>query len=677
MFRPVRLARVTIQVPEADVPAVLQVLGQMRMLHLINLQETHMGRLGYRASVDSDLLGRYQSILRQANRLLAVLPEVLDQPSGQSVHSAMETPEQDLSSLRIDRDVFILEERIGEVSAQVSPLLEQIESIRQDIDTHRFLVDRLSLMEPAHINFDRLSGLKYVCWHAGLVPHENMERLEASLADIHHALVVVNKKDKRVVLMAFSLREDEDVLMRALKSALWDPIELPEQVHGTVTEFLDHTAEELAGLEKRLATLQKTMMQMSQEYGPVLREMRNRAELAISLVRAAAKFGQIHQTYLISGWLPVSLFETLRSRILEITSDRAIVDMADPDDIREVRSGIVNLPILFNNPLLIRPFERLVTMYGTPSYHEVEPTAFFAVTFILLFGMMFGDVGHGALLCLAGWYIFRKLFRFMDYGIILMECGVSSMLFGVLYGSVFGMEDIIPALWIHPMDSIDYFMKMAAGVGVFMISAGLIFNIINVIRMRRYAELLSASGLAGALLYWLGIGLGVRWLLNGELSPEEILIAKWAAAVLVAIMVLQKPVRLFILRKTGGYLPDAVQKGTGVTLLESVIEVADDLLRYAGNTVSFVRVAAFALAHAGLFVAVFTLADMVRQVHGSGLFYYLTIIAGNLIIVGLEGLVVSIQTIRLEYYEFFSKFFRGGGEAFKPIASRVHHPESH
>ena len=670
MFRPVKLARVTIQAPETDIPAVMQVLGEMRMLHLINLQETHLGRVGYRASVDLGLLGRYQTVLHQVSRLLTALPPVQPARDQEKKYPGSSDASGDPGrDLRIDREVFRLEERVKTISEEVSPLVERIERVTGALSEHRTLVARLSLLEPSGIDFDRFSSLRYVCWHAGLVPRENIDRLEASLADIHHALVPVSTKEKRIALIAFALKEDEPVLMRALKSAFWDPLKFPPEVHGTASDVLKQLSGELSELEQSLQDLQEERERLAAQYGDELRTMRSRAELAVSLIRAASKFGQIDHTYIISAWIPVSLFDELRTRINQVTSGRAIVDITDPSDIREVRSGILKLPILFNNPVLIRPFERLVTMYGTPSYQEVEPTAFFAITFLLLFGMMFGDVGHGAVLCLAGWYIFRRMFRLMDYGIILMECGVSSMIFGVLYGSVFGVEDIIPALWMHPMSRIDYFMEMAAGVGVFMISAGLVFNIINVIRMRRYAELLSASGLAGALLYWLGVGLAVRWLLNGELDPHEVMLAKTAAGILVAIMIFQKPVRMLILRMRGQKVPGKVPEGLGVQFLESFIEVADDMLRFAGNTVSFVRVAAFALAHAGLFVAVFTLADMVREAHGSGLFYYLTIVGGNVVIIGLEGLVVSIQTIRLEYYEFFSKFFRGGGEAFKPLAA--------
>ena len=132
-------------------------------------------------------------------------------------------------------------------------------------------------------------------------------------------------------------------------------------------------------------------------------------------------------------------------------------------------------------------------------------------------------------------------------------------------------------------------------------------------------------------------------------------------------MILQRPVRAVLAQRHRAKKRKRIPPGLGGTILESLIEVLDDLLRYLTNTVSFVRVAAFALTHAGLFIAVFSLADMVRGIHGGGLLYWVTLIVGNVFIIAIEGMVVSIQTIRLEYYEFFSKFFRGGGEPFQPL----------
>ena len=654
MFRPVKLTRVTIQIPEEHLSEVMAILGDLRLLHLIRVEETHLGHMGYVAHVDAALLSRYDALLVRINNLLEEF-----QFSGPAPLLG--------KTLRPNKVIFRLEEECTAVEKQALKVLEQRKELRSTLFEHQTLIGRLRLLEPAGLDLDRLNDLRYTIFHAGLIPEENLERLETSLADIHHSLITIDHKERRVVLLAMSLKEDDAVLMRALKSAFWDPLEISTELHGNVTALLERLSGEEQQVANDLAGLEKKCEALSHQFGGKLRQLREELLIGRQLLLAQEKFGQIDHTYLLMGWLPVSLFEELKSKIMKAGSDKALVEQIDPEDVREVRSGILTIPILFNNPALIRPFERLTTLYGTPTYEEVEPTAFLAITFLLLFGMMFGDVGQGAVLCGLGYFVFKKMYRYLDYGIILMECGFSAIVFGFLYGSVFGLEDIIPALWMHPVENISYFMKVSAVIGITMISTGLILNLINILRRHRYGELLSVSGLAGALVYWLIAALGIRYFLIGPPTAFEILFAKVAAGLLFVLMVLQRPVGMLLSRRKPAKKDGFSAPGIGVSFLESFVEVLDELLRYLANTVSFVRIAAFALAHAGLFMAVFTLADMVRSAHGSGFFYWLTLVLGNVVIIGLEGLVVSIQTVRLEYYEFFSKFFRGGGKPFQPL----------
>ncbi len=654
MFKAVKLTRVTIQCPEEQISPVMAVLGNMRLLHLIRIEETHLGKLGYVAQVDRKLLDHYDSLLSRTNRLIDGLSPTQPMPSITKIP-------------RPDREIFRLKEVITRIEEKALPVLEKREKTWQEIARDQALLDRLKLLEPAELDFDRLGPLKYATWMTGLIPEENLDRLEESLSDVYHALIPVFRKAGKVVLFAMSLRDDEDVLHRALKSAFWDPIELPGDLKGTIYEVTRRTSKALEGLRIKLSELDQQRKVLGERYGAQLLETREIILLCSQLLRAQKKFGAIDHTYIITGWLPFDLFNELKKRIIEATRGKALIDRVDPEHIREVRAGILKIPILFNNPLLIRPFERLTTLYGTPSYKEVEPTVFLAISFLVLFGMMFGDVGQGALLFATGYYVFRKMFRFMDYGVILMECGVSSMIFGLLYGSVFGFEDLIPALWMHPMRHIDHFMKVSILLGISIISLGFLLNLINLLRQKRYGDLFSASGLAGALFYWLLAGLGIRYIFSENVSPAEILFAKVSAISLFIIMLFQKPVRRLFFHLRKGDKRHRLPKGIGITLFESLIEVLDDILRYMANTVSFVRVAAFGLTHVALFMAVFSLADMVRTAQGQGLSYWLIIVAGNLVIILLEGMVVSIQTLRLEYYEFFSRFFRGGGKPFRPL----------
>jgi len=656
LFRPVKLFRVTIQVPDKYMSQVLGILGDFRLLHLINISETQLGKLGYIAGVQVELLDRYDKVLTRIARLVRELE--------------IKGPVPPLGKApRPEKDIFHIEERLSAIEDQVAGYLVDGKKAEKELVKKKELISRLSLLEPAGIDFTRLSALRFVHCTFGILPSENLERLEESLSDIHHSLVKIGEQKNKLVLAAFCLKEDRDVLERALRSAFFQELELPEGLKGPVSQVIKDLQKEIPAIEEKAAEALRAREEFRQKFGSELLVMREKAYVARILLKAQAKFGKIDHTYLLTGWLPVNLYEKLKESILKATNGQAIIDKVDPEDIREVREGIIKIPILFNNPLLIRPFERLTSLYGTPSYQEVEPTVFLALSFVLLFGMMFGDVGHGLVLFLAGLYIFRRLYRYMDYGIILMECGVSSALFGLLYGSVFGVEDIIPALWLHPMKDINRFMLVSAAIGIGMISLGLVLNLINIIRKRKFHELLTAGGLVGALLYWLLAGLAIRYVLSGPPSPDVIAVAKIISGILLFIMIVERPLTALLRRRKArsrGVKP-AREASIASLALESTIEALDSVLRFLANTVSFVRVAAFALTHAALFIGVFSIADMVSHGTGTGFSYYLTLVLGNIVIILLEGMVVSIQTIRLEYYEFFSKFFRGGGEPFRPL----------
>jgi V/A-type H+/Na+-transporting ATPase subunit I len=254
-----------------------------------------------------------------------------------------------------------------------------------------------------------------------------------------------------------------------------------------------------------------------------------------------------------------------------------------------------------------------------------------------------------------------------DIGLIIMECGIMSTIFGFLYGSVFGFEDIMRPLWFNPMENIYYFMKITIFFGMFIVSTGVILNIINSIENNDYKGLiLGEFGIMGLVFYWGCIGLVLSYLATGKLLINFAYLLLILFLPLLVIFLKEPLFNLYsrlVLKKNLPILPEK----PGIYFMESLIEVGDVVIAFLSHTISFVRVSAFALAHAGLFMAVFTLARTLQDVRGGTLWYWLILILGNIGIITVEGVVVSIQTIRLEYYEFFTKFFHGGGEIYRPL----------
>jgi V/A-type H+-transporting ATPase subunit I len=655
MFRAERLVRITIQIPEAFISAATTILARFKLLHLVRIEETHLGRLGYVAKADPDLAADYEDLMRQAKSLL----------DGLGVPPApMPLQEQTIP----EKEVFRIKERVAQIRAEVDSVLGDLRAAEQQLKDHTTLKEKLALL-PADLDFGRLMGGKFVNWVVGLVPARGLEKLEESLSEIHHAMIDLGTVHEQVVILVCGLKNDWPTFERALKGALFERIEIPAGFTGTLEEISAGIRLDILALEDQKKRLSARKEAFRERFGTELLLLKERIIAARLILSARGLFGKVDKTYVLSGWLPIRLSSTLRDELSTATQGQLLFEEIDPEDLRDVREGVAKIPILFNNPLLIRPFEKLTSLYGTPRYQEVEPTVFFALSFLLMFGMMFGDAGQGAVLFLLGYFIFRYNYRYMDYGVIFMECGLSSVLFGCLYGSVFGLEHIIPALWFRPMENIAYFVKVALVVGVALVSLGFVLNLINALRLKEYRSLLSAGGLAGTLFYWMLAGSGLKYLFTGRLASGELKLIGWGAAILTAIMLLHRPV----LRVLGRYFkrlrPGETDRPEGIftEFMESVVEVFDGIIRYLANTISFVRLAAFALTHAALFMAVFSIANVLSHGKGSGLSYWLVVIIGNFLVILLEGLVVSIQTVRLEYYEFFGKFFRGGGEPFKSL----------
>jgi V/A-type H+-transporting ATPase subunit I len=324
----------------------------------------------------------------------------------------------------------------------------------------------------------------------------------------------------------------------------------------------------------------------------------------------------------------------------------------------------------------------MVFSYSVPLYGTIDPTPFVAVMFVILFAIMFGDMGQGfvglvlGLLINSGRVKSFAGYKQKNFGTIFVVVGIACMLTGFLYGSVFANEELLTPLvrWVtgaltgRPLDriislegfqKITLFFGVTLAIGALINSVGLVINMLNNVRLRNWERaLLSKTGLTGAFFFWYVLSIIVRLLLGGRLHVVDY--------VLVVLPLLVLFFREPLARLASGERP-LLKDGVFGFVMEGIVELMESAIYYVSNSVSFLRVAAFALAHTVLSTIVFLLADMVGDAPGGFALRLLIILIGNLIIILLEGLIVTIQVVRLEYYEFFSKFFVESGEEFKPF----------
>jgi len=296
-------------------------------------------------------------------------------------------------------------------------------------------------------------------------------------------------------------------------------------------------------------------------------------------------------------------------------------------------------PLLLRNPRWMRPFEMFTEMLGVPAAGEADPTRVLAIATPLMFGFMFGDIGHGAVLLVAGLLLQRRfpVLRLLVYG------GAVSILFGVAFGSVFALETIIPALWVHPLEEPVLMLVVPMAGGAVLLLIGMLLDALQAYWQHRARHWWETG--AGLMLCYLA-------LLGSIMEPRLLWLALAGAAWFVAGHALVSPGRR--LGAAGA----------------AAAEFLESMLQLAVNTVSFVRVGAFALAHAGLSMAVVGLSDAADSV----LFTVIILVLGNALIIALEGLIVSIQTTRLVLFEFFVRFLHGEGRPFRPLVPLVTTP---
>lgn len=398
-------------------------------------------------------------------------------------------------------------------------------------------------------------------------------------------------------------------------------IERPSWLMGDAHESLGRIRARREFLSIRVVNLQAELDSLFEDY-----DLDHRLAAVEGLAWFAEHVGGLQSAgaYLVwaTGWTDDLGGDRLQAA-LEESQTRSILRLRPPPAGKRP-------PQVLENPPWVRPFEGFAKAFGVPGGDETDPSPVLALVVPLLFGYMFGDLGQGAVLAGVGWWLLR---RGTDLGRILILCGISGMFFGLLFGSLFAREDLIPALWLQPLEEPLPVLTVPLVFAVVLLSLG---------------QLLDGRGALwrGALSHWLMKDLGFLVLYLGIVAAATGSNLGWLAPV-GAIWYL-----------VGAFLVHRELIG-GLAAIGHLLESGMQILV---NTLSFARVGAFALAHASLSAAVVTMADAAPT--GAGL---LILVAGNLLIILLEGLVVSIQTTRLVLFEFFNRFLRGTGRVFRPL----------
>lgn len=546
-----------------------------------------------------------------------------------------------------------LNEELKELTQKREELAVQIQALKQS-------KDRVAPFTELNYSLREILGFKFIKFRFGRVTREYYDKINNYVYDTIDTVMFKCLEDPEYVWIVYFVPDKLSEKIDAIYASMhFERVFLPDEYEGTPLEAEHVLADRIQALEAQEREAQETVKTILEEKkeeltGAWIRLERFGVNFDVRKL-AACTMHASNNFYILCGWMTERDARAFRKEIEEDADTFCILE--------DNRGNITSTPpTKMKNPVLFKPFEMYVEMYGLPSYNEIDPTVLIGITYSVLFGFMFGDAGQGLCLLIGGFLLYRlKKVRLAG---IISCCGFFSVIFGLLFGSIFGFEDIIDALWLRPQEAMTdlpfigrlntvFVVAIAIGMGIILLC--MILNIINSVRAHDTEKIwFDTNGAAGLVFYAALASVIVLYMSGNPLPATAVLVVMFLIP--LAVMFFKEPLTAMVEKKA-----KKLHGGVGMFITQGIFELFEVLLSYFSNTLSFVRVGAFAVSHAAMMQVVLMLAGAEAGDPNWGV-----IIGGNLFVCGMEGLIVGIQVLRLEYYELFSRFYRGSGRAFEP-----------
>lgn len=539
--------------------------------------------------------------------------------------------------------------------------------LKSEIDQDQGALYYLAHLARLDVDFDELFSCKYTKVRFGRLPSDSAQKL-VFYQDKPFIYVSFDPQKDYQWGAYFALNEDAPEIDDIFSSLYFERMRVPQFVHGTPEEALSRLREELARNKQELAVVEKQIAELvaarKERYYKIYTRLKFLSDSFEMRKYVSVLKRQFLDVFYITGFVESEKAEDFVASLRAV--EGVTVEIKPHDSDKRIQA-----PTKLKNGWFSKPFEMFVEMYGLPKYSDFDPTPFVAFTYSLLFGIMFGDLGQGLLLVIVGALLWR--FKKMNIGRVINRVGISSSIFGAFYGSVFGFEELLnpfyenvlglPGKPIEVMapENTNLVLIAAVALGVLLICSSILIDIILSLKKRDWERaLLSSNGVAGFLFYGAILFGAVMLFVSGK-NLFSMAYVLWLILLPLVLILFKEPLGMLL---EGHSKAEAMpHDGMGNYVMVGFFELFEVVLSFFSNTMSFLRVGGFVLSHAGMMAVVFTLSEMVGST-GSPF----VIVIGNLFVIGLEGLIVGIQVLRLEFYELFSRYFDGDGKPFSPIS---------
>ncbi len=628
MWVPEEMTHFLFATDEEDLPGILEFIGKEGKFHIVEFSHN-----GLR---ESEYKGIYLKLEDYEKRI-----EEIIEYFGITVGRQISSGAVDVNEVADEVGNFL-----NEFQQELGDKEDRLEELKYEEKQLNLASELLSLLPESDTPIEEIRSGRFLKMLGGMVPYSEEKNILEIIEDRDILVYRRAVQDNLVPLIIFCSSLEMDSLDKVLESVHFSGLDFFNHLQGPIVGLKDKIETKFWEIKEERTELQSAIKKTGRNLEEEILKLKDDIRISKLELRWMSKTARSEKIFFISTYLPSRVVPEIKKK-----GENLNLYILSEENVKRKSKEANKTPTKLDNPFAFRPFEFLVSSYGVPSYKGIDPTVFTTLSFLVFFGIMFADLGHGLLLILAGvsLYFIRVLRRFAIFPLVL---GISSSIFGTIFGEFFGTHPFAP-IWFSPFEEPEKAMLLAVYLGIFMVSFGFILRLIELVMENNREDLfLSGHGLPGFIFYLSSLSLAFS-VINGH-SGRIILTEGLIIGVSTLAVVLGIPLKY------------ALKEGLNSNkLLVSLGELVHLSLSMISNTLSFIRIAAFNIGHVILTISLIEIANLIGNMIGTG--GAATLFLGNIAIIGLEAMIVFIQGLRLEYYEFYSRFFEKGKVIYKPV----------
>jgi V/A-type H+-transporting ATPase subunit I len=628
MWVPEEMTHFLLAAAEEDLPLVLDFIGKEGKFHIVEFSSGYLREPEYTET--------YRRLEDYSKRIKDIIEYF-------AIKSDKEIP---LSAVEINKVAEEGENFLKQFQEKLGEKQSRLESLKKEEMQLNLTSELLTLLPESDTPIEELRNSRFLRMMGGTIPSSEEKNL-LEIAKERDILVFRRKSQGGIMpLIMFYSSFELESLGKILESVHFGELEFFSRLEGPILSLKDKIEGNFWEIKEERTALVASLKKMGRNIEDKILQLKNDIRVSILELEWLKKTARSDKVFFISTYLPSRSVSSIKKK-----GEKLNLYILGEENIKRKSENAGRTPTKLSNPSVLRPFESIVKAYGIPSYGGVDPTIFTSLSFVLFFGIMFGDLGHGLILISAGiaLYWVRLLRKFAIFPLML---GISSAIFGTIFGEFFGTHPFEP-IWFSPFREPQKAMLFAVYLGIIIVTSGFVLRLIEYTMENDKERLfLSGHGLPGFIFYLSSLSL-VFSVIN-ENPGKIIMIEAIVIGVSALVVVVGIPLR------------DALKEGLNSSkLLISLGDLVHLSLSMISNTLSFIRIAAFNIGHVILTMSLIEISNLIGKMIGVG--GSTTLIFGNIAIIGLEGMIVFIQGLRLEYYEFYSRFFERGKEIYQPV----------